>query len=181
MLVIYGSSRENGNTEALANILLNGIEVEEIYLRKKVIKPITDKRHDQEGFTYLADDYYDIVSQLLNHDHVVFVTPLYWYGMSGVMKLFIDRWSESLRDEKLDFREKMKHKKMYVMVVGGDNPKQKALPLIMQFKHIFDFFDAQFEGYLIGEASLPGDILADTHAIDQAKQLNKTIKKMAGI
>ena len=42
---------------------------------------------------------------------------------------------------------------MYVVIVGGDNPKLKALPLIAQFQYIFDFVGSSFEGYVIGDAN----------------------------
>ncbi|HYK75236.1 MAG TPA: flavodoxin family protein [Pseudoneobacillus sp.] len=178
MFVIYGSSRPNGNTEQLSNVIFQGIEKEEVYLRNLNILPITDKRHDSEGFQEVGDDYSRIAKQMLEHEEIVFVTPLYWYGMSGHLKNFIDRWSQSLRDKELNFAEQMKDKKMYVVVVGGKEARLKALPLIGQFKYIFEFMNASFEGYLIGEASIPGDILKDEWAIEQAKSLNKQLQAL---
>lgn len=92
------------------------------------------------------------------------------------MKNFIDRWSESLRDPDLRFAERMKNKKMYVVIVGGDDPKRKALPLIMQFQYIFDFVGASFEDYIIGEGNKPGDIMTDHEALHKARFLNKVLK-----
>ncbi|WP_070120104.1 flavodoxin family protein [Bacillus marinisedimentorum] len=172
MFVIYGSSREKSNSEQLAKIMIDGLETEEVHLRDKNIQPITDMRHDPQGFSNVGDDYYEILHRMLSHEKIVFVTPLYWYGMSGLMKNFIDRFSETLRDSTVNFREQMKKKKMYVVIVGGDNPKLKALPLVMQFTHIFDFFGASFEGYLIGKARTPGEILEDKEAVAMAKRFN---------
>lgn len=108
MITIYGSSRENGNTEELAKAVLKDINTEEVYLRRHTIHPITDMRHDELGFTNQQDDYYDIAKKMAAHDTILFVTPLYWYGMSGLMKNFVDRWSESLRDSTINFKEQMK-------------------------------------------------------------------------
>lgn len=176
MFVIYGSSRPGGNTEQLANVIFQGIEKEEVYLRNSNIIPITDKRHDPEGFQDVGDDYNQISKQMLDHEVIVFVTPLYWYGMSGHMKNFIDRWSQSLRDKDLNFAERMKDKKMYVVVVGGKEARIKAIPLIGQFNYIFEFVKASFEGYIIGEASIPGDIHKDEWVLQQANILNKQLK-----
>lgn len=176
MFVIYGSSRPNGNTELLAKIMLEDINHEAVFLRDKKIKPISDMRHDPQGFQRSDDDYYEIIETMLNHDEVVFATPIYWYGMSGLMKNFIDRWSESLRERSLNFRERMKDKKMYLLIVGSDQPHFKGLPLIMQFEHICNFVGASFEGFIIGDANSPGQILSDENAIVKAKQLNNILR-----
>ncbi|MEE6449053.1 flavodoxin family protein [Gottfriedia acidiceleris] len=176
MFIIHGSSRENGNTEQLTSIMTKGVAKTEVQLRHKNIKAINDQRHEPNGFQPINDDYEEIIKEMLEHDTIIFSTPLYWYGMSGYMKNFIDRWSQSLRNKDLQFAEKMKNKKMYVVIVGGDQPKIKALPLILQFKHIFEFVGATLEGYIIGTGNSPGAILDDQLAIQQAKLLNTTLK-----
>jgi multimeric flavodoxin WrbA len=45
--VIYGSTRQNGNTERLTEQVIDGLEVEEIYLRNFNIQPIHDQRHEK--------------------------------------------------------------------------------------------------------------------------------------
>ncbi len=86
MFVIHGSSRQNGNTEALTHMMVDGIETEQIYLRDHTVYPITDQRHDAEGFQPVDDDYEQLTKRMLEHDTIIFATPLYWYGMSGHMK-----------------------------------------------------------------------------------------------
>ncbi|HHT7235998.1 MULTISPECIES: flavodoxin family protein [Bacillus] len=176
MFVIHGSSRQNGNTEALTHMVIDGIETEQIYLRDHIVHPIIDQRHDAEGFQPVNDDYKQLLERMLEHDTIIFATPLYWYGMSGHMKNFVDRWSQSLRDISLHFKEKMKGKKMYVVIVGGDNPKLKALPLIAQFQYIFDFVGSSFEGYVIGDANGLDEIQNDAEAIANVQLYNNKFK-----
>jgi multimeric flavodoxin WrbA len=178
ILVLYGSSRPNGNSELLTGKMLEGLDYTAIYLREKHIEPIVDKRHTPEGFTPVGDDYESIVKQLLLHDIIIFATPLYWYGMSGVMKDFIDRWSQSLRSSEYNFKEALSQKQSYVIVTGGDNPKVKALPLIQQFSYIFGFVGMPFTGYIIGQGNAPGDVLSDETAIQQAKIINRTLARL---
>ena len=97
--------------------------------------------------------------------------------MSGLMKNFVDRWSESLRDSTINFKEQMKNKRVYVLVVGGTGASVKALPLIMQFQYIVDFIGSSFSGYIIGEANAPGDIAKDVKAQQQAIVLNQELKQ----
>lgn len=178
ILALYGSSRPNGNSEKLAETAFEGLEVTHVYLRDRNIKPIVDQRHEEGGFQPVDDDYDVTVEQVLEHDILIFITPLYWYGMSGLMKNFVDRWSQSLRDTRYRFKEEMGKKTAYVIVTGGDNPRIKALPLIQQFQYICDFMDMKFAGYLIGKGSQPDDILQDQQALAQAAMLSEQLRSI---
>jgi len=175
--VIYGGTRENGNTEYLAEKAIGDLMVDKIFLRDYSILPIVDYRHSPEGFPIVEDDYDLVIDRALSHDTWVFVTPIYWYSMSGTMKNFIDRWSQTMRDDRYPgFREQLAEKRAFVIAAGGDHPKVKGLPMILQFQHIFNFFGTQFEGYVIGKASRPGDMVKDFAAIHAAEELSKALK-----
>ncbi len=175
--VIYGSTRENGNTEWLTELAINDLPVEKIYLREYNILPIKDERHTKAGFQEVTDQYNIIIDKVLKHDILIFATPIYWYSMSGTMKLFIDRWSQTLRDkDRPAFREELAKKSAYVIAVGGDKPTIKALPMIQQFQYICDFFNMAFESYIIGKASKPGEIPNDSKAIAAAREMNASLK-----
>ncbi|MBP3040822.1 flavodoxin family protein [Bacillaceae bacterium Marseille-Q3522] len=176
--VIYGGTRENGNTETLTELAVKGLNTETIFLKDYHIQPITDLRHSESGFQKVDDDYNKVIDRMLPHDTVIFATPIYWYSMSGILKNFIDRWSQTMRDSQyLDFKTTMSGKKAYVIAVGGDTPIIKGLPLIQQFQYIFAFMGISFEGYILGKGSKPGDILNDKKALLQADQLNAILKK----
>src|SRR5690554_464763 len=117
VIALYGSVRRKSNSELLANKVLQDIAHTKRFLLDYDIKPIDDKRHDPEGFANIThdDDYRELISEILEHDIVVYVTPIYWYGMSGLMKNFIDRFTESLRDEDLQFKERMQKMKHYAV------------------------------------------------------------------
>lgn len=169
---IIGSSREEGNTELLTKMALDGSVYTPILLKEKRIMPIDDLRHAAGGFQEVEDDYNEVIDLVLDHDVIIFSTPVYWYGMSGLMKNFVDRWSQSLRDTRFEFKKEMNQKKAYVITCGGDHPKIKALPLIQQFQYIFDFMGMSFEDYIIGQANAPGEIVNDEKAVSAAKQWN---------
>ncbi len=176
--VIYGSTRQNGNTEKLASYVISGLEVDEIFLRDFHIQPIDDRRHAEGGFLDVDDDYNELIERMMQHDTILFATPIYWYSMSGTMKNFFDRWSHTMRDEKFpDFKQLLGTKKAYVVAVGGDNPYLKGLPLIQQFNYIFEFMGISFGGYVLGKASRPGDIQEDAFALKAAEELNGKLKK----
>ncbi|WP_340673604.1 flavodoxin family protein [Brevibacillus agri] len=176
ILVLHGSSRDGGNTEQLTNLALEGIEHTSIRLREKNILPIHDQRHAEGGFTTVADDYDEVTEAVLAHDFLIFATPIYWYGMSGHMKNYVDRWSQSLRDKRYAFKESLGQKQAYVIATGGDQPRLKGLPLIQQFQYVFSFVEMPYAGYIIGEGNKPGDVLADARAVAEAQQLNAWLK-----
>ncbi|WP_156290119.1 flavodoxin family protein [Oceanobacillus salinisoli] len=170
--VIHGSTRVNGNTEYLTYQAVPKEKGTHIYLRDYFIQPIIDERHTENGFREVHDDHKKLINKMMEHDTIVFSTPIYWYSMSGPMKIFIDRWSQILRDEEYPhFREELKKKKVYVIAVGGDNPTIKGLPLIEQFNYICQFYGMSFEGYVIGKASKPGQIINDHKALKAASVL----------
>lgn len=180
ILALLGSSRKDGNTAYLAEKVLEGIEHEKIFLSDKQMKPIIDLRHSDTGFSFVDDDYEDLFLKFLKHDIVVFVTPLYWFGMSGPMKIFIDRWSQYLRDERFDVMQEMSKKKAYVIVVGSSpGPQIEALPLIQQFSHIFNFVGMEFIDYLIGKGNRPGEIMDDSLALAKAQTWNTQLKTIS--
>ncbi len=86
---ICGSSRENGNTEELMNRLVDGLDADKIFLRNYHIQPVSDYRHSNTAPFYPDDDYRDLISRVLEKDILVFATPIYWYGMSGLMKILL--------------------------------------------------------------------------------------------
>jgi multimeric flavodoxin WrbA len=158
------------------HIALAGLPYKEIALRDYRILPIVDQRHEEGGFQPVDDDYDQVIQEMLAHDTLVFVSPIYWYSVTGHMKNMFDRWSQCLRDPRFDFKALMKQKKAYAIVVGGDNPRIKALPMIQQLKYTFDFVGLPFEGYVLGKASRPGEIMNDKLALAEGKWLNEQLQ-----
>ena len=179
-IVLYGSSRENGNTEYLADLACKyakDIEFHKIYLRRSSIHSITDQRHSQKGFTKYDDEYYAIMNTMLSSDLIIFATPVYWYNMSTYTKVFIDRWTESLRDASLDMKNAMKDKILYVICTGANPNEEVIYPMIDIFRYTAHYFQMTFAGYLWANADQPGDILHDQKALSQAKSFFDLSKK----
>jgi len=172
--VLYASSRRNGNSERLAKALIEGMDVDEIFLTDYRIEPIIDYRHTEPG-PYPEDDYRKLLDRVLKQDILIFATPIYWYGMPGRLKLFIDRWSQSLRENRKDFLAKMAGKRAYVLAVGEDDPHVKGQPLIQQFQYIFDFVGINFAGYVIGRGNRPEDIEQDEEALSAVRDIRAQI------
>ncbi|WP_181348148.1 flavodoxin family protein [Thalassobacillus sp. CUG 92003] len=173
---MYGSTRENGNTETLTERAIKNLSAHRIFLKDLEITHIVDQRHEESGFTKVQDDYDQVILSMIDADVIIFATPIYWYGMSSVMKMFTDRWSQTARDDKFpNFKKSMTNKPVYLIAVGGDKPKIKGLPLVQQFKYVCEFMEFTFKDYILGKGVKPNDIVFDKESLHQAKTINDTL------
>lgn len=174
--VFIGSARREGNTEELVNRVIKHLDTDVYHLIDYRIEPIVDMRHTEQGFLPVDDDAEYLVKKMLEYDALIFATPLYWYTMSGHMKNFIDRWSQFLRSESLDFLPNMKRKTAYLIVTSGDERKITPLPLVQQFHYICQFTGMQFADYLLGTGNKPREILDDASALAKAEEWNERFR-----
>lgn len=174
--VLFGGSRPEGNTAQITKYALEGLDYNWIDLTQHQLNPVRDLRHENEDIETYPDDYKEIIDKVLESDTVIFASPVYWYSVSASLKAFIDHWSETLIDPNYkDFKEKMAKIDFRLILVGGDCPKVKAKPCITQMKYTLDFIGAELNGYIIGTAERPGDIMKDTFALGRAKEWNETL------
>lgn len=94
------------------------------------------------------DDFISLMRDLLGtqeYDTIVFATPVYWYAMSGVMKVFFDRITDLLTIEK-ELGRKLRGKKMAVITAsgGGNLGEQFWLP----FSETSTYLGMEFKGGL---------------------------------
>jgi NAD(P)H-dependent FMN reductase len=174
----YGSARRRDNSELLAALVFDELKVNKVFLQDYQILPLQDAMREKSVQTN-QDAYPALVQEQLVADRLFFITPVYWYGISGLLKTYIDRRSQLLRDpETPDFCEKMKNKPAYLIIVGGDRPALKAWPIIQQMIDICAFLQMDFRGYLIGQGNKRGEVFNDQSAVQQARLLNRQLKSM---
>lgn len=110
VLVISSSLRKDSNSEALAEALAKGAEaagnqVERVSLRGKDIRFCRGCMACQKTHRcVLQDDAAALVEKVGAADVLVFATPIYYYGMSGLLKTFLDRCNP-LYSSEYAFRE----------------------------------------------------------------------------
>lgn len=174
ILVINGSSRDNSNTDSMLAVLLKNLSYCNIALRKYKVLPIHDQRHTRKNWETVEDDYSALIQKIVNADIVIFATPIYWYGISGLLKNFIDRWSQSLATNK-NFKQDLKRKRIYLLLVGDDIPTVKGMPIIHQFQYICDFLNWNLVDYVIGSGNKPQEVKDDRMAMTKLLQLNQEL------
>ncbi len=108
-VIISGSARKNGDTQKMIDSLrdISGWDV--IYLMDYTIAHY-DYNHENR-----TDDYVSLIQHLSsNYTTYIFATPVYWYAMSGMMKVFFDRLTDLLTIEK-DLGRSLRGKAMAVV------------------------------------------------------------------
>ncbi len=103
VLILFGSARSNGNSmralstltgvdwRAFSHAEIAGVPTDSIALADHAIAPYSYTQDYPEG-----DAFHAIAREMVRSTHLLFVTPVYWYSMSGVMKQFFDRFTDLL-------------------------------------------------------------------------------------
>ena len=115
-VVIVGSSRKDGDTANLTKQLIEKSNWDLIDLNDFGFSYF-DYKHENRN-----DDYLTLMRKIVEkYDTLIFATPVYWYSMSGIMKVFFDRFTDLLTIEK-ELGRKLRGKKMAVMSCSvGEN------------------------------------------------------------
>lgn len=131
-IVVAGSSRNDGATEKLM------LDMAQLFALDVI--DLNDYRfdyYDYEGKNR-GDDFLPLMRKLIdNYDVMIFLTPVYWYAMSGIMKVFFDRITDLLTIEK-DLGRKLRGKSMAALSVslGGHIGEYFWLPFSESAKYL---------------------------------------------
>lgn len=94
-VIILGSARSNGDT---AKVVSQFIEVSQFNSIDLLDYEISQYDYDHNN---RDDAFIPLMREIISkYDNLIFATPVYWYTMSGVMKMFLDRFSDLLTIEK---------------------------------------------------------------------------------
>jgi len=115
-IIIFGSARSDGDTRKIIQEVINGYEVEIIDLNKQNIS-FYNYDHDYPE----NDNFISIIEKILDAENVIFATPVYWFTMSGIMKVFLDRFSDLLNVRK-DLGRKLRGKNLF-LISSGSSPE----------------------------------------------------------
>ena len=133
--IILASSREYGNTQQLANLYMEH-EPSDLFNLTDYSISVFDYQHRNQH-----DDFLGLINTLVEYDHLVFATPVYWYSMSAQLKIFIDRLSDLLTIEKKLGRA-LKGKSCSILATGADNEVPECF--VAAFKLTANYFGIKF-------------------------------------
>jgi multimeric flavodoxin WrbA len=182
ILGIMASPRRNGNTHILLSRILEGAEAEGargdiLFLDDLTIKECNGCHACWEGKECSKDDDMNsIYPQIIESDGIIFGTPVYWYGPTALMKVFIDRFVYFNCPEN---REKIKGKPAVLAIpFEEENPETAAL-LVSFFEKSLAFLEMN----LIGEILVPGvtrkgEITEKEAKLQEAYELGKRLARL---
>lgn len=138
-ILIQGSSRSHGDTRIISDFLIEKYGWDFIDLTKKNIG------HYDYEYKNSGDDFSATAKEILEYDRLIFITPVYWYTMSGIMKAFFDRISDLIRIDK-DTGRKFRGKQM--AAISSCNSPEKYEGFFMPFKLSADYLGMSYLGDL---------------------------------
>lgn len=175
-LFLLGSARAEGNTEALARRaaaqLPSYVEQRWLRLSDLPLPAFHDIRHaDRPEYVEPTGNERLLLDATVGATDLVIASPLYWYSVSADTKLYLDYWSGWLRVPGVDFKARMRGRRMWAVTVISDEDPAKADPLLGTLKLTADYMGMRWSGELVGYGNRPGDVLADATALAEAKNL----------
>ncbi|MBX2817854.1 MAG: NAD(P)H-dependent oxidoreductase [Saprospiraceae bacterium] len=113
--IIQGSARKDGHTQQIAKIVSEVVGADILHLQGINLAPYQyDHLYPHE------DDFLAVMERVVSCENLIFITPVYWYAMSGLMKNFFDRITDCIKVEKA-VGKKLKDMNMMAISCGSDS------------------------------------------------------------
>ncbi len=180
VLILNGATRINGNTDLILKTIIEKsenteVKINQINLRKKKIADcIGCFQCEDDDKCSIKDDMKEIREEINKSDLLIFASPVYWWGVTGVMKIFIDRlyFYYSSINKKL-----IKGKKAIIVSPMNMNSDIHKLKIFIKFYDIlFDNLDIELvDSYFFGNINKKGEIATNSEYLRQVEYLGKNL------
>lgn len=176
ILVMSGSPHVKGTTALLRDSFVEGAlsaghMVNVFDTAKEEIHPCLGCDHcrkTENGCVY-KDGMEKLNPLLLEADCVIFVTPLYYFGMSAQLKIAIDRFyanNSALREQK---------KKAVLLAACGDKDAWAMDALVEHYKAILHYLHWEDAGSVLGVGMYVRDDIENSNYPQMAKELGMNL------
>lgn len=138
-IALFSSARRHGNTGQFIDRIAFELKIDVVDLDTLRISSF-DYEHRNR-----SDDFEPLMKRVLDHDQIIFSTPVYWYAVSPAMKAFLDRLSDLLEvPDLLAEGRRLRGKNAFVVCTSiSDEPS----PAYMEaFRETFDYLGMRFGG-----------------------------------
>lgn len=175
IVILEGSPNKNGSSNLLAKQFIRGAE--EAGHTVKIIDAAHANLHPcigcihcgYEGPCVQKDDMEQFRKQILDADMMVFVTPLYYYGMSAQLKILIDRFCA------MNSSIHRKHMKSALLTVAWNTDNWTFEALESHYKTLVRYLNLDDQGMILGYGC--GTVSMTKRSIypDKAYQLGRNL------
>ena len=188
MLVFLGSARKGSNTGVLCAEAMKGAGEEG--MKGRLVK-LSDleilacrgcfKCKDGACSSH-RDDMNRILKQMQQADAFIFATPVYFWNVSGLMKMFFDRLLPLLvmkKDkDRTRLESRIKGRRAGIIVVQEEaKGPHESIPK-MFFERNFADFELELDGSVLAYGALhAGDVKKDGSVLEEARKLGRRLAK----
>jgi len=184
VLGIMGSPRRQSNTEVLLDKALegareSGAEVEKVLISKLKISPCLEiYACRKDGNCAIKDDMQLLYKKLLEADHIIFASPIFFYGITSQAKAVIDRCQALwVRRHVLGMGKEDKRERRGVFIsVGATRGKKLFDGAVLTVKYFFEAIGVKYSGdLLIRGIDNKGQIGEHPAAVEDAFRLGQEL------
>ena len=176
IVVLEGSPNRHGSSNMLADCFKQGAEdaghtVEIIDAAHADIHPCTGCiRCGYEGPCVQKDDVEKFRRQILDADMMVFVTPLYYYGMSAQLKTLVDRFCA------FNSSIQRKHMKSALLAAAWNSDDWTFEALEAHYRTLVRYLNLQDMGMVLGYGCGTPSMTRHSEFPQQAYEFGKYLK-----
>ena len=184
-LIILGSPRKNGNSETLAQSVASGIlqvpdtSVEFIRLNDLRITPCQGCGGcNKTSICVIEDDMTALYEKVDICDHLILVSPIYFYGLSAQCKAFVDRFQARwARKYLLGIRFRTDEQRQGTLLATAATEGKKVFDgALLTSQIFFDALDLECgESLLVRGVDQRGDMQKQAQTLEQAVILGRKI------
>lgn len=175
ILILIGSPRRNGNTEALVNAFTEGAATAGHHIDKLLLSNLNihcclgcDYCTRNQGKCIQRDDMEIVYTKMRKSDVVVFASPLYYWGLSAQLKTVIDRFYASLSNP---FAVK---ESVLLLPFGAQNPAEADIA-VSHYKIISSGLGLKNRGAVTAMGVLNKNDILGNPALEEARILGKRL------
>lgn len=186
VLVVLGSPRKKGNSQALVEKVLEGVgeskqfETEFVYLHGlKDLNPCMGCGGcEKTGMCVIKDDMIELYEKIDSADLLFLVTPVYFYGPSAQLKIFIDR-CQARWSRKYLLKERVRqsdNRKGYLLATAATKGPKVFDACVLVAKSYFDTVDIEYGGeFVVRSVDERGAFKSNDEEIAKAIQFGRDI------
>lgn len=177
ILVLTGSPRKNGNSDMLADSFINGAaksghQAEIFSAGSRTINGCRacDTCFTKETACSFHDGFTDLEPFLERADAIVFVTPLYFYGMSAQIKAAIDKLYAYVSER---CTRRLHITDCAFIICGGEDHLDTYAGAIETYKNIAKYMQWQDRGVLVAPGVFYKGDVKNTGSLAEAEKLGR--------